>query len=158
MAYVFTSPLSLSRRAVISVDEEHCLNPELSTNRRVKETNSNYGCWDANNYEEPNLSFSQFSTKLGSLNSLLTAVTFNQDKPGHSLDMSGIEGVIMNKITLQLKLKEYLQRQIQSIITKSMTHGTSDPKWALQPQKDRTRAADMGRWREEDAYLVLKHL
>ena len=39
---------------------------------------------DVLTYFGENLSFSQFNTKLGSLNSLLTAVTFNQDKPGHS--------------------------------------------------------------------------
>lgn len=65
--------------------------------------------------------------------------------------MSGIEGVIMNKITLQFKLKRNDSRQIQSIITNSVTHGTSDPKGPYNHKKTGPVAADKGRRREEDA-------
>lgn len=115
-------------------------------------TNGNYGCWDANSYQELNLSFSQFNTKPGSLNRLPTAFNdIHKDKPGRLVyvwhrrcEASHVclQSAYRTETTLQLESMHNATRQIPSIITNWVTNGTPDPRWALLPQ-DRTRSSGL---------------
>lgn len=77
-------PSSLSgRMGIFQASEAFTQSWDFPQTQGLRKTNDNNGCQDANTYEELNLPFSQFNSKSGSLNSLVTALTFNEDKPGH---------------------------------------------------------------------------